>query len=140
MKKLTWWFRIVGVIYALLGIGFVPALNAQRLLMMVPDFDAPLGGVAYHALLDYSFMFGLDMLVIGVYLLYASRRPRQHLTLVGLLVALEVVRGILDDLYMIARGYNPAFMAGFIVLHLLIIVPGIAFARQVQGERASGLR
>ncbi|GEM_PF-6016676 len=24
MKKLTWWFRIVGVIYTLLGIGFIP--------------------------------------------------------------------------------------------------------------------
>ena len=46
MKKLQWWFRIVGVIYALLGIGFVPALNAGRLSMMLPGFDAPIGGVA----------------------------------------------------------------------------------------------
>ena len=99
--------------------------------MMVPDFDAPLGGAAYRALLDYSFMFGLDMLVIGVYLLYASRQVQKHLTLVWLIVALEAVRGILDDLYMISRGYNPAFMVGFIVLHLLIIVLGIALVGQV---------
>ena len=44
------------------------------------------------------------------------------------------MRGILDDLYMISRGYNAAFMVGFIVLHLLIIVPGIAFVRQAKAS------
>ncbi len=137
MKQLTWYFRIVGAIYVLLGVGFVPALNARRLPMMLPDFDARVRGTAYRALLDFSFMFGLDMIVVGAYLLYASRRVEEHLTLVWLVVALEIVRGILDDLYMIGRGYAPEPMIGFIVLHLLVIVPGVVLARRLRAPGAA---
>jgi len=77
-------------------------------------------------------MFGLDMIVVGGFLLYASRDPLKHLWLVWLIVALEIVRGILDDLYMIAVGYSAPFMVGFIVLHLIIIATGVSFARQAQ--------
>ena len=134
MKKLAWWFRFVGGLYVLLGVGFIPALNAQRLSMMLPNFDAPVGSVAYRAILDFSFMFGLDLLVTGGFLFYASRQPYKHIPLVWLIVALELVRGILDDLYMIWRGYNVAFMLGFIVLHLVVIGTGVAFVRQAQTE------
>ncbi len=141
MKKLTWWFRIVGGIYVLLGIGFIPALNAVRLPMMIPNFDAPIGGAAYRALLDYTFMFGLEMMVVGGFLLYASRAPRRHLNLVWLIVWLELVRGIVDDMYMIWQGYSPAFMIGFTVLHLIVIGTGLLFVRGVQKgtrEKATG--
>lgn len=130
MKRIQWWFRVVGLIYMLLGVGFIPAINADRLPMMLPDFDAPIGGVAYHGLLDFLFMFGLDLLVIGGFLIWASRRPRHHLNLVWLIVWLEVIRGIADDVYMIASGYDPGVYIGFIVLHLLIIGTGITFRRQ----------
>ena len=132
MKKLTWWFRIVGVIYILLGIGFIPALNAARLPLMIPNFDAPIGGAAYRAILDYTFMFGLEMMVVGGFLLYASRAPQRNLNLVWLIVWLELVRGIFDDMYMIWRGYNPVFMLGFTALHLIIIGSGILFVRGVE--------
>ncbi len=138
MKKLTWWFRVVGLVYIFLGIGFIPALNAARLPMMLSGFDAPIGGIAYRGLLDFTFMFGLDMLVIGVFLLYASRQPARHIWLVWLIVALELVRGIFDDLYMIAQGYTTPIYIAFIVLHLVIIVTGIAFVRQTDGVEASG--
>ncbi|RME82398.1 MAG: hypothetical protein D6775_11010 [Caldilineae bacterium] len=132
MKRLTWWFRAVGIFYVLLGIGFIPALNAARLPMMVSNFDAPIGGAAYRALLDYTFMFGLEMMVVGGFLLYASRAPHRHLNLVWLIVWLELVRGIFDDMYMIARGYEPAVMLGFTALHLIIIGTGVLFVRKVQ--------
>ena len=138
MKKLTWWFRGVGIVYIFLGIGFIPALNAARLPMMLPGFDAPIGGVAYRGLLDFTLMFGLDMLVIGVFLLYASRHPARHTWLVWLIVALELVRGIFDDLYMIAQGYAAPFYIAFIVLHLVIILTGISFVRQTDRVEAGG--
>ena len=75
-------------------------------------------------------MFGLDLLVIGGFLLYASRQPQKYIALVWLVIALEIVRGIMDDLYMIVQGYNAAFMLGFIILHLLVIIPGAAFTRE----------
>lgn len=136
MNKLKWWFRLVGAFYVLLGIGFIPALNAARLPFMLPNFDAPLGGVAYRALLDFSFMFGLDLLVIGLFLIYAASRPLQHKSLVWLIIALESVRGILDDIYMIVSGYAAPFHVGFIVVHLIIITTGVAFVREAARQPA----
>lgn len=136
MNRLKWWFRAVGAIYVLLGIGFIPLLNAARIPLMLPGFDAPAGGVAYRGLLDFSFMFGLDLLVIGGFLLHASRDPLKHVPIVWLVVALEAVRGILDDIYMIAQGYAAPVYIGFIVLHLVIIATGIRSVRQAQAESA----
>jgi hypothetical protein len=134
MNRLKWWFRVVSIIYLLLGIGFVPALNAARLPMMLPGFDAPIGGVAYHGLLDFTLMFGLDLIVTSAFLLYASRDPLKNSPVVWLVVALEVVRGIFDDIYMIIRGYDPPFYIGFIVLHLAIITTGVLFIRRARSE------
>lgn len=132
MNKLKWWFRVVGILYFLLGVGFVPALNAARLQMMLPGVET--SGVTYHGLLDFSFMFGLDLIVTGAFMLWASRDPLKNLSIVWLVVALEIVRGILDDFYMISQGYAAPFYIGFIVLHLTIIVTGIVFLRQAQVE------
>ncbi len=134
MRSLKWWFRIVGAVYMLLGLGFLPTLNAARLPQLLPGFDAPTGGVAYRALLDYTLMFGLDLFVIGAFLLAAARAPQRYVPVVWLVIALEVVRGILDDLYMLARGYAAPIYLGFIVLHVIIIVTGIVSVRQLQAE------
>lgn len=66
------------------------------------------------------------------YLLRASRDPLKHVSIVWQVVALEAVRGVLDDIYMIARGYAAPVYAGFIVLHLIIIATGIACVRRAQ--------
>lgn len=134
MRSLKWWFRIVGAIYVLLGLGFLPALNAARLPQLLPGFDAPVGGVAFRALLDYTLMFGLDLIVIGVFLLAAAQAPQRAVPIVWLVLALELVRGIFDDVYMLAHGYSPPIYLGFIVLHLIIIVTGILSVRQLQTE------
>jgi hypothetical protein len=132
MVGLKWWFRIVGAFYVVLGIGFVPALNAARLPMILPDFDAPIDGVAYRALLDFSFMFGLDLLVIGAFLLYASRDPSRFIPVAWLVVVLEAVRGVVDDVYMIARGYDAGFYLSFILVHLVIIATGVVSVRKAE--------
>ena len=134
MNKLRWWFRIVGALYLLLGIGFIPALNAARLPMILPGADT--SGVTYRGLLDFSFMFGLDLIVTGGFLLWASRDPFKNLSLVWLVVALEIVRGILDDLYMISQGYAAPFYIGFIILHAAVIATAVQFSRQAQTEGA----
>jgi hypothetical protein len=139
MHKLKWWFRIVGGIYMLLGVGFIPTLNATRLPKMLPNFDAPIGGTAYRGLLDITFMFGLDLMVTGIFMLYASRNPGKHLSILWLVVALEIVRGIFDDIYMIIQGYAAPFYIGFIFLHLGIILTGIIFVRQFQRDKQVGV-
>ena len=129
MNKLKWWFRIVGAVYVLLGVGFFPPINEARLPFMLP-LDVAETTIAYKAIVDWTFFFGLDMLVIGAFLLYASRDPLKHLNLVWLIVWLEAIRGVLADIYYIARGYasTPVYV-GFIVFHLIIIATGIAAAR-----------
>lgn len=139
MKRLKWWFRGVGIIYLLLGTGFVPFLNEMRLSMMLPGFDAPAGGVAYRGFLDFSFMFGLDLIVIGAFLIYASREPLKNSNLVWLVILLELIRGIFDDVYMIAEGYNVPVYSIFILLHLLIITTGIANLRKTKSMQSQPL-
>jgi len=137
MNKLKWWFRIVGAFYLLLGIGFFPPINEARLPFMLP-MDAGPDTIAYKALIDWMLTFGLDLLVTGAFLLYASRNPLKHLNLVWLLIWLEAIRGIVDDIYYISRGYaSVPFYIGFIVVHLIIIATGIAVVRQTQAKTAA---
>jgi len=67
-------------------------------------------------------------------LILFSRIPFQALSLVYTVIGLEIVRGIVDDIYMMMRGYSVGFYLGFITVHLLIIVTGLAFSRQRVAE------
>jgi hypothetical protein len=135
--RLVWWMRLVGAFYVLLGVMFVPALNEGRLGLAIPALATPERTVAYRALLDWMFSFGLDLLVIGGALLWWSHRPREAVALVYLVAALEIIRGALDDIYYVSQGYaTPTFYYVFIPLHLVIAGTGIVFARQIQTARA----
>ena len=132
MNKMKWWMWLVGFAYLLMGAGFIPALNAARMEMAFPLFQALPDSWEYKYFLDYSFMFGLDLMVIGVVLIYAGFKPHRHLTLVWLVVWLELIRGIFDDIYMLTRGYGTEIVYyAFIVFHLVIIITGIVFVRQL---------
>ncbi len=136
MKKLAWWFRITGIVYLVLGALWLPTINAAKLGTVIPGFDGPHGGTAYRGFLDYLFMFGLEMLVVGAFLILASWRPRWQEPLVWLIVALSAVRGVFDDAYMIAAGYPTAQNVVFIVMHVAIGVTGILFLRSAKRDAA----
>jgi hypothetical protein len=110
----------------------LPPLFAPRIESAIPGFDAPAGGTAVSGLLDYMLLFALELLVLGAFLIVASFRPAWHEPLVWLVVALGVVRGVVDDVYMIAAGYPPAMFVGFIALHLAIIVSGLLLLRSAK--------
>jgi hypothetical protein len=137
MKRLTWWFRIVGIIYIGLGVSWLPFANAPKLEQVIPGFDGPIGGTAYHGFLDWMVVFGLEMIVVGGFLVYASFSPVKYLPLVWLIVALSAVRGIADDVYMIVQGYPVASNLVFIALHSAIIITGVIFARAARKQTAS---
>lgn len=136
MTKLKWWMRIVGVFYLISGIGFIPFLNEMRIELFLPIR----GGqetIEYKALIDWMFVFGLDLIVIGGMLIYASRNPLRNIILAQTVIALELIRGVLDDIYYISRGYAGAsFYIGFIVVHLIIITTGIIFWKRAEAEQA----
>jgi hypothetical protein len=129
MKKLTWWFRVTGIVYIILGLSWLPGLDALSFGTKIENFDAPVGGSAYEGFLDWMMTFGLELLVMGVFLIIAAQKPAKYLPFVWLVVGLETVRGIADDVYMIIHGYSVASNVAFIVLHAAIIVTGVLFAR-----------
>lgn len=139
MRNLTWWYRVTGVIYLILGVSWLPFVTAATVDQKIPGFDGPAGGTAFQGFADWMLVFSLDLLVLGVFLLIGSRRPIAYLPLFWLTIVLSVVRGIADDVYMIARGYPVVGLLGFIVLHAAIIVWGLfawRSARRIQRASA----
>ncbi|PVW03897.1 hypothetical protein DEA06_11040 [Microbacterium sp. Gd 4-13] len=132
MRLLAWWFRIVGLVYMALGVTFIPLLNTGRVDGLVPGFDAARGGPAWNGFVDFTFMFGLEEIVLGAFLVFASFRPRWWESLVWLLVALSVVRGVGHDVYMIASAYSPGSYVAFAAFHLVLITTGVLFLRRWQ--------
>lgn len=137
MKKLQWWFRVIGVWYLLLGL-----MNIYMMFLGSPDYLAqnipfPTDEWAIRAFVDGWSPFLFEMFGIATFALWASREPGKHLSAALLLVWLEFTHGVLDDIFLIARGYDAAGYIGFIGIHLIIIVTGLLFARQTQPQTAS---
>jgi len=137
MKTLKWWMRIVGSFYILLFI-------LASILQIPPKAILSGGGIEFqntnftHRLLvDTWVMFGLELGVIGAALWFASRNPVQHRFFVKVVIGLEVVRGIIDDIYMLIRGYDPVFYIGWIVVHTIIIVWALIGLRKTKNQSAT---
>lgn len=129
MIRLKWWMRIVGGFYVLLGLFNTPLIIEARLPTQYPDLGVSSDSVAARALIDTWFMFGLEVAVIGIALLVFSKNPLQNVALIWTVIGLELVRGVIDDMYLIARGYDPVFSTGWILIHVVIIVTGVLFLR-----------
>ena len=126
MQGLKWWMRVVGVFYVLLFVAAallkvpIEAFGFADVLARAADGDMPA-----RFLVDTWVMFGLELGVIGVALLYYSRTPNGARALVWTVLGLELVRGIIDDIYMIVRGYELTPLVVWIVLHSIIIAAGL---------------
>lgn len=126
-RWLSRWMMGVGVVYLLLALNLSSLIVApERVYQFVPTYDAPLDSVAFAVTADLAFLSGLGHGVLGAYLLWASRRAMDYTVLVPLIILMELVFGIVDDLYLIlVRNYPvDAVYYGFIVLHLVIIGTG----------------
>ncbi len=138
MKKLKWWFIGVGVFYLLLA-----AMNLYFVLLNPSfvegsiKFPFPTTPDTIQAFVDGWSPFAFEIFAIATFCLWAARSPRRDLGAVWLLVWLELWHGIVDDLYLIARGYDAMSYIVFIVVHLIIIVTGVWAARAAQAEAAA---
>lgn len=138
MKKLTWWFRIVGGFYlllALMNLYFVLLNPSFAGEMMV--FPFPTTHDTIMAFVDGWSPFAFEVFGIATFMLWASFNPRRYLGAVWLLVWLEFTHGVLDDIYLIWRGYDMVGYLVFIAIHLAIIVTGVLFVRQAEAEVAA---
>ncbi len=131
------WMRAVGVLYLVLALPNLLLLvdPAGGLALKYPDLGlAPFSPVG-RELGETWAMYGLDLAVIGVALLVFSRRPAAHVGLIWTVIGLDVVRGVADDIYDLARGGSVAFYVAFIVLHLAVVVTGVMLLRRRSSAR-----
>lgn len=133
MGKLKWWFIVVGAFYLLLTVMNLYGIFFNQSLIS-STFPFPVDENGLKAATNLWLAFILELGVIGVFLLWASRRPAENINLVWLVVWLEIIRGIVDDLYLISQGYDVVGYVVFILIHLAIIVTGILFARQARRQ------
>jgi hypothetical protein len=122
MKKARLWFFLVGAWYILNLIGLLPPLMQSQLPNYYPGLEVASNSVAYQALVDVWFLFGLLYGTVGIGLMLAARSPAENRLLITLVVLIETIAGILWDIYSLSRAITPAMTSYFfIVVHLLII-------------------
>lgn len=130
------WMQAVGAIFLLLGVGFIPPINEARVPFAFPFAEGAEGTLLFKAFIDYSFAFGIDLLVLGGFLWWAARRPSEHVWLVWLVVWTEAFR-VVGDAWALTRGYPESMnwvFGGFIVFHIAVVVTGVLTVRR---ERTS---
>jgi len=126
MNALQWWMRLVGVFYLLMSAG---ALTRMAIRVEGPEGlleRAAAGEPTARLVVDTWVTFGLALGVIGVSLLFFSRAPEGAGSLVKTVIALELGWGIPIDIYKIVRGYKKSILFGWMAMHVLISLTGLA--------------
>lgn len=126
------WLWVVGSFYVLLGVRFLPAINGKQVLHVLPDWRAPRESVEFKALVDWQWTFGLDLFAIGlVAIIGAAIGTSTGIRYIAwVIVARELIGGIIPDAWLIVRGYtNSGLYGGFIIVHAAIIASGLALIR-----------
>lgn len=133
MTRLVWWMRIVGVFYLLQFV--MMAFVRAPIRTFGPDgaLDrASEGDPLAEFLVDTWVTFGLEVGAIGAALLIASRVPDQAKGVVWTVIGIELVRGIANDIYFIARGIEVSGYVIWIVIHSVVIVTGLLALRSAK--------
>ena len=133
MNKLKWWMRIVGGFNLFLGVANVIVLLAAP-SFYERNMPYAAGENVTRAFGDAWMAFVLDLVAVGLFLLWASRKPAANINVVYLVVLMEFLHGIVDDGFLIARGYSASGYIAFIGVHLAVIITGIVFARSASRE------
>lgn len=127
MTRLLRWTRVVGVFYLLQFVGMVVVRAPIRGFGPEGALDrAAAGDPIAEFLVDTWTTFGLEVGAIGAALLLVSRlRPDQATGVAWLVIAIELVRGIANDIYFIARGIEVPGYLVWIAIHSVVIVTGV---------------
>ena len=130
------WLQAVGALYLLnfVMITFVRAPIAS----LGPEgalAQAAAGERMARFLVDTWTMFGLEVGAVGVALLVAARSPERARPLIWVVIAIELSRGIIADIYMMARGYNATVMLVWIAIHAVVIATGLLCLRKTGEAR-----
>jgi hypothetical protein len=139
MRYARRWMRSVGAFYLALLAPLTPPVVTGALPWLYPGLDLPPGGREAAALADAWLLVGLALATLGVLLLAGARRPAEHLPLIRLVIAWEVVVGLLAGVYVLARGLiAPGVALAALVPPPVIIVTGRIALRAARRERPGG--
>jgi hypothetical protein len=136
VKRLTWWYRIVGGFYLLLTVMNLYFLFIGDSQTLADTLPSPLNTepLAVQAFGDAWLVFVFELGVLGAMALVAARSPLENKIMAWVIIWTEVFRGALADAIWIGRGYSATSYLAFIVIHLVIIVTGVLFVRQAAGR------
>ena len=125
MSKLKLWMQTVGVFYLVQVVAMIVIKGPIRMLAPENTLDlAATGDRMAMFLVDTWVAFGIEVGVIGVALLLASRVPERGRVLAWTVIGIEFLKGPPYDMYMIARGYDPVPFVIWIVIHSVIMLTG----------------
>ena len=129
MNKIKWWMRVVGAVYVL---QFVMMVVVRAPIRTVgPEgvlAQAAAGDPVARFLVDTWVTLGLVVGAVGVGLLVTSRTAQQARFLVWTVIGIEVA-SIVNDVYMITRGYILSVFVVWIFIHSIFIVTGVILLR-----------
>jgi hypothetical protein len=126
MTRLTWWLRFVGVLYVLNGVMMAVVRAPISSAGPAGALDrAAAGEPTARFLVDTWIGFGLEVGEVGIALLLASRVPASARALVWAIIAIEIARGLIYDVYMMAQGYSASVYLPWIGIHSLVIITGV---------------
>ena len=131
MKSLIWWMRIVGGFFVLQF--FMMVIARAPIRALGPEGTLSLeaaGDPMARFLVDTWVGFGLENAAVGIGLLLASRPPVPARALVWTVIAIELAKGIIYEVYMITRGYEAFGFNIWIVIHSIIISTGCVALRR----------
>lgn len=128
--------QVVGGFYLLLFVLTSPWVSLPPKLIS-GMFAVDTASVEWGIVVDTWFMFGLELAALGIMLLWASRDPLRHEVLAWTIMLVELLRGIVDDVYLLTRGYDPSFAGTWIVVHAVVIGTGWWAIRRAHAEAAS---
>ena len=135
MNKLMRWSLVVGAFYVLQAVGMavlrlpIKTFGPEGALEMADGGDA-----VARFLVDTWFTFGLEVAAVGIALLVASRRTELLRGVAWTVLGIEVLRGVLNDIVMIARGIEVPGYLVWIAIHSVVIATGVAALRAAYGE------
>lgn len=126
------WLWAIGSFYVLLGARFLPAINSKQFQRVLAGWTASPQSVEFKALVDWQWTFGLDLFSIGlVAIVGAAVGTSAGLPyIIWVIVARELIGGIIPDAWLIMRGYTNRWLyGGFIIVHAGIIATGLALVQ-----------
>ena len=136
--RLRRWMQITGAFYLLQFVMLVIVRAPIRTFGPADTLERAGRGdeLASFAVDTWTF-FGLEILAVGAVLLLATRRGQLALGSIYTVLAIEVSRGIIADLYQVARGVQVGGYLVWIGVHSTVLVTGLLCLRDARRRGAA---